>query len=238
MKKVLLCLVVVLASCGGATNNAAKDAEHKAYLDSIRRDSISKMQAIEDSLALIAWGDTRFGMSKQEVMESKAFGGSQKESVSESGWDSFRMNSEKRFEFERQNGLRELMYITAHFEENELFKVSLESLERNASYLDDMIHDCNVLIDRLAKRYGEPYKRMEDVSIIDLNENPTLNVASFSIGRKSIYVTLLRKEHTYKYEVGIVNFSFPKKKHKPTKEETERMNQEDALRNEVRENSF
>lgn len=228
-------IIIFMASCSG---NSKKEVSNKEKVDSLRRDSIAKAKAITDSLELIAWGDTKFGMTKQEVMESKAFGGGQKENVNEKGWDSYSMNQEKRFIFEQQNGLRELMYITAHFEENELFKVTLKSLERDASHLDDITHDCYTIIEQFAKRYKNPMKLKEGVSILDLNENPKLMIAQFVIGKKGIMVNLYRNEHEYNYEIDIFNFSFPKKKHEPTKEEIEQQKKADELRNEVRDNSF
>lgn len=236
MRSILfLAIAIFMASCGGNTKKAvAKDEK----ADSLRRDSISKEEALEDSLEMVAWGDTRFGMTKQEVMESKAFGGGQKETVSKTDQDSYQMHRDKLFMFEEQNGLRKLGKITAHFRENELYLVVLQSFEEDAFSLDDMIHDCYAIIEQFTKRYRKPYALKENVSILDLIERPRLSIAKFVIGEKAIIVNILRKDHEYKYEIEISNYSFPKKKHKPTKEEIEWMEKQDRLRSEVRDNSF
>ena len=237
MKNILLFMVAcAMVSCVGAVK---KESVALEKVDSLRKDSLAKVQAIEDSLALIAWGDTRFGMTKQEVMASKAFGGD-KENVRKTGFDEYEMHFDKRFEFSQQNGLRELMDVRACFEENELNCVRLTSLERDASYLDDMIHDCYVFVEKFSKRYGEPYKLKEDVSILDFDEEPNLMVAEFLVGSKGISIILSqdKDEHEYKYEISITNYTFPRKKHKPTKEEIQSMKEADKLRKEVKENSF
>ena len=229
-------IAFLLCSCNG--NKTATNEAQEARQDSIRNDDVRKADAVTDSLALIAWGDTRFGMTKQEVMASKAFSGNGKEKVNETGWDSYKMGYEKTFEFERQNGLRELMYIKANFKENELYEVTLESLERDASHLNDMIHDCYTIIGRFSERYNKPLNIKEGVTILDLDDNPNITVAHFVIGDKGITVNLQRNNSEYKYNVSIANFSFPKKKREPTKQEIEQQRKSDELRNDVRENSF
>ena len=237
MKQLLyISIAFLLCSCNG--NKTATNEAQKEQQDSIRDDEVRKAYAVTDSLALIAWGDTRFGMTKQEVMASKAFSGNGNEKVNEAGWDSYKMGYEKTFEFERQNGMRELMYIKANFKENELYEVTLESLERDASHLDDMIHDCYTLIGKFTERYNKPLSIKEEVTILDLIDNPYITVAHFVIGDKGIMVNLQRNDSEYKYNVSISNFSFPKKKREPTKQEMEQQRKSDELRNDVRENSF
>lgn len=237
MKQLLyISIAFLLCSCNG--NKTATNEAQKEQQDSIRDDEVRKAYAVTDSLALIAWGDTRFGMTKQEVMASKAFSGNGNEKVNEAGWDSYKMGYEKTFEFERQNGMREPMYIKANFKENELYEVTLESLEQDASHLNDLIHDCYTLIGKFTERYNKPLSIKEEVTILDLNDNPYITVAQFVIGDKGIMVNLQRNDSEYKYNVSIANFSFPKKKREPTKQEVEQQRKSDELRNDVRENSF
>ena len=250
MKKLLyISIVLVFCSCNGKQvdkeQKARQDSILKAQQDSIqkaRRDRIQKEIAMQDSLALIAWGDTRFGMTKQEVMASKAFRGGDKEKVNTTEWDSYAMPFDKRLEFERQNGLRELSKIVANFRENELYEVRLESLCESAVHLNDLTHDCYTLIEKFTKRYGAPNSLKKEVTISDLEDEREINLSDFSIGYNSfkhITVYLCRNyDYEYYYYVSIINFDFPKKKHVPTKEEIEASKKEWELQQEVKNNSF
>lgn len=242
MKKIfLLCLTsLIILSC---SNNKANDTTRdKAIADSINQDSINRSEAIEDSLSLIAWGDTRFGMTKQEVMKSKAFSGD-KESVSETGYDSYSMPFEKLFEFERQNGLKQLCSIEAQFSENELHRIEIKSYTKDAAYLDDMINDCNVFISQFSQKYGAPSSKYEgELHSYDFEgSSDTKNLAIYTIGSKGdkgIIIKIHESDFEYTYTIEIFNADFPKKRHVDTKEEIEQQKKENKLQQDVSQNSF
>lgn len=79
--------VLLICSCGGSKKkDMSIEADEELRQLAERREKAyaeekeGKLKALGgvDSLALIAWGDTRFGMTKQEVMASKAFKGEKK----------------------------------------------------------------------------------------------------------------------------------------------------------------
>lgn len=240
----------LLSSCGSG-NNADVSSRQRELVDSLRKDSIMKAHVADsiknvrkDSLAMIAWGDTRFGMSKQEVMKSKAFSGGRKERVNSTGYDSYSMNYETRYEFSKQNGLKELNSIVAEFSENELYKIQMKSFERAADRLDYMIEDCNKLIRQFALRYGSPWKKKDDVSILSFEDSRDEKiliahiVVSGHVYSKSIAVELYAKDYRYHYEITIANYDFHKRNYEPTKEELEQKRREDELSKNIKEYSF
>lgn len=58
---ILSCVIIYACSSKKRQDVALKQIENESKINS------------KDSLSLIAWGDTRFGMTKQDVVKSKAF---------------------------------------------------------------------------------------------------------------------------------------------------------------------
>ena len=127
--------------------------------------------------------------------------------------------------------------IWAHFRENELYWVTIETYGRNASYIEYLANDCGIFAKEKKKKYGEPDYLRTNVSILDFR-NHQLNIASFSIGAKEIWIGLLEDDSEYKYYISIKNKSFPKKKHIPTEEELKKQKEQDKKNKELRDNSF
>lgn len=193
-------------------------------------------QARLDSLALIAWGDAKFGMSPKDVENTIAFSG---KGNKVDDW-SIIVPFEKRLEFERQNNLQELKSISGHFSENELYEIVLKSLTRSAAYLDDLISDCYILASKFEEKYGRPVMFEEDVSISSFaNGVHQINLAVFSIAiEKGIVISIYEDDFEYYYEARIFNSAYPSKKHEPTPEEITQKQEMEQLRNNVKNNSF
>lgn len=233
----LTVLTIGLSSCAdGNKRNSQHSDEH---LDSIRKDSIRQAKIVEDSLALIAWGDTKFGMSKQDVMKSKAFG-EENEKVEGTGTDYYRLNFEKSREFGRQNNLKEFSGIEATFKDNELTMVTLSSFYQSASYLQDLVSDCYILINQFTHKYGKPKELFTgNVSVSNFQGGEdNLPLAMYEIGNKIILVVIYEKDFEYYYRVHIYNESFPKNSHKLTREEKQQQEKNKKLYQEVKDNSF
>lgn len=239
MKKVfvlLLCLMTISFNSCNIKERGQQKAQERARIDSLRNDSIIKANALNDSLAEIAWGDVKFGMTKQEVMASKAFGGD-KTKVKETGSDYYDMPYNKCSDIRNLYKLSSHPSITASFKENELYQIWIESYNKYASELEDLANDCGIYVVEFMKKYGEPDYLNKNVSIIDF-KNHQFKIATFTIGSKEIWVGLKEKDSEYKYVVIISNSSYPKKKHVPTEQELKEQKEKEAKEKEVRENSF
>ena len=142
------------------TSTSQTEASEISLAEKYRQDSLE--QARLDSLAFIAWGDAKFGMSPKEVENTIAFSG---KGNKVDDWGLIDVPYEKQFEFERQNNLQELKSISGHFSENELYEIVLKSMTKSAAYLDDLISDCYILASKFEEKYGRPVMFEEDVSI-------------------------------------------------------------------------
>lgn len=241
----IICMTFLLiSSCGSKKKDLSIEADEELRQLAERKENAfneeknEKLKALGgvDSLSLIAWGDTKFGMTKQEVMASTAFKG-EKEKVVEKGDDSYLMDYKKSNDLRRLLNLEYNPKIWAHFRENELYWVTIETYGRNASYIEDLANDCGIFAKEFMKKYGEPDYLRTNVSILDFR-NHQLNIASFSIGAKEIWIGLLEDDSEYKYYISIKNKSFPKKKHIPTEEELKKQKEQDKKNKELRDNSF
>ncbi len=232
----IMCLLVAcMASCG-IKERAQQQAIEQSRQDSLKNDSILKAEAVKDSLSEIAWGDLRFGMTKQEVMVSKAFGGS-KEKVKETGDDYYSMA------YEKESNIQELYELTnrpkfcAYFKENELYYITIDSYYQYASKIEDLANDCGTFVVEFIKKYGDPDYLNSKVSILNFT-NHELKIASFTLGSKKIWIGLLENNSEYKYQINIYNTAYPKKKHEPTEEELKAQEEKKMKDQETRDNSF
>ena len=240
MKKVLLLPLAMLLtiSCNQKTKEQVGTQETKPQLTvaEIRnreiQDSLKKVK--NDSLALIAWGDVKFGMSMKEVLATETFKGGDKYD------DSITMEFERERNFKRAFGLNEFWAIDAQFQENELTRIYIESADLTANHIDKLKRDCEIFINNFTKKYGAPSYKKNKVNISDFNSGEEFEYAKFQIGDKTITIVLgeLSSEVKFYYHVYIDNDKFPKKKHiqteKEKREEQKRMEEAEKIRN----NSF
>lgn len=240
LKKVLLLSLTMLLtiSCNQKTKEQVGTQEAKSQLTvaEIRnreiQDSLKKVK--NDSLALIAWGDVKFGMSMKEVLATETFKGGDKYD------DSITMEFERERNFKRAFGLNEFWAIDAQFQENELTRIYIESADLTANHIDKLKRDCEIFINNFTKKYGAPSYKKNKVNISDFNSGEEFEYAKFQIGDKTITIVLgeLSSEVKFYYHVYIDNDKFPKKKHiqteKEKREEQKRMEEAEKIRN----NSF
>ena len=177
-------------------------------------------------------------MTKQEVKASEAF----KLEKQEKGFDYdygdfYAIGPMKSALLRRLYHLSNMPDIRAHFKENELYLVTIETYYQNANKIEDLANDCGIFAKEFMKKYGEPDYLQTTASILDFS-NHQLKIASFSIGTKEIWIGLLEEDSQYKYYITIENKAFPKKKHIPTEEELRKQKGQDAKNKELRDNSF
>ena len=136
--------------------------------------------------------------------------------------------------------LKELSRCYACFQQNELYEVELCSKAQNASYIEDMINDCNKIMSEFEARYG-CYVHRNNFGGIHTFEgrNDEFLLASITIGTKTIKAYLRQSDgYHYSYLINISNSSFPKKKYVPSEEEIENRKKENEITKEIIDNSF
>ena len=159
MRKVLLLLPMMLItiSCNHKQKEQTEGTQTKTLTAiEIRNQEIqdSLKQVKTDSLALIAWGDAKFGMTMKEVLATESF----KRGDKYSNW--IVMGYERERIFTSSIGVNNIASIETEFKENELTRINIESYDLTANYLDDLVRDCNIFITNFTEKYGNPsYKK-------------------------------------------------------------------------------
>lgn len=227
--------VLLLISCN---NNQSKYQgqmleDSIAHAKQIEIDKAKKMR--EDSLSVIAWGDLKFGISKEEALKTVSLKNGDVDG------DIISMDFETRFALERAFGLKELGQFDAIFNEDELSFIKIQSAKVSATHIDDLVDDCNIFVNNFEKKIGKPITLIEEeVNVFSFNEGENFTFAEFSIGYKYIIISLgeTYSGSEYFYKIDIDNWQYPKKKHKETPEEMHKRGQEQKEREEIINNSF
>lgn len=241
MGKVLLLFVTLLLTISCNNNQKVQtknEISNTPTAEEIRKQEIqdSLEQVKIDSLALIAWGDVKFGMSMKEALYTETFKRGKK--LPDSNRVSMELDS--KLELKKIFGLTEFAFFWGEFRENELTKIRIESYHLTANHLDDLISDCDTFIDNFTQKYGKPSFKKDKVNISEFNSGEEFEYAKFQVGDKSITILLGEWDLSvkYYYEVLIENHTFPKKKHiKTEKEKIEEQKQMEKAEK-IRNNSF
>ena len=242
MKKVSLLLLTMLLTFG--CNQKTKEQvgvtqESKPQLTAAEIRNLAIQDSLEqvkvDSLALIAWGDVKFGMSMKEVLATEAFKGGDKYP------DSNRISMEinRQLNFSRAFGLR-LVTFWAEFKENELYRIYIDSYKPTANEINDLVMECDLFIKFFTEKYGAPSYKKNKVNISEFNSGEEFEYAKFQIGDKTITIVLgeLSSEVRFYYHVYIDNDKFPKKKHVMTEKEIKEVRKQMEETEKIRNNSF
>ena len=239
MRKVLLLLPMMLItiSCNHKQKEQTKNPKTKTLTATeIRNQEIqdSLKQVKTDSLALIAWGDVKFGMTMKEVLATESFKGGNKYT------NSIVMEYERKRIFIKSLGLNNLTRIETEFKENELTRINIESYDLTANYLDDLVRDCNIFITNFTEKYGNPSYQKDKVNISEFNSGEEFEYAKYQIGDKTITILLgeQSREIKFYYKIYIENDKFPKKKHVKTEKEKKEEQRRMKEAKEIKENSF
>lgn len=239
MRKILLLLATTLLtiSCNHKPKEQVEHPQTKTFTATeIRNQEIqdSLKQVKTDSLASIAWGDAKFGMTMKEVLATESFKGGDKYT------NSIVMEHNCQREFERVFGLNELFLINAIFQDNELTQISIKSFDLTANQIDDLVKDCDIFIKNFTEKYGKPIYKKDKVNISEFNSKKDFIYAKFQTGNKTITMQLseFSGQYQYYYKVIIDNDKFPQKKHVQTKKEKKEEQRRMKEAKEIKENSF
>ena len=239
MRKVILLLPMMLItiSCNHKQKEQTESPQTKTLTATeIRNQKIqdSLKQVKTDSLALIAWGDAKFGMTMKEVLATKSFKGGDKYS----NW--IVMGYERERIFTSSIGVNNIASIETEFKENELTRINIESYKITANRIDDLVRDCNIFISNFTKKYGNPSYKKDKVNISEFNSGEEFEYAKYQIGDKTITILLgeQSREVKFYYKIYIENDKFPKKKHVQTEKEKKEEQRRMKEAKEIKENSF
>ena len=239
MRKVLLLLPMMLItiSCNHKQKEQTESPQTKTLTATeIRNQEIqdSLKQVKTDSLALIAWGDAKFGMTMKEVLATKSFKGGDKYS----NW--IVMGYERERIFTSSIGVNNIASIETEFKENELTRINIKSYNLTANYIDDLVRDCNIFIRNFTEKYGNPSYQKDKVNISEFNSGEEFEYAKYQIGDKTITILLgeQSREVKFYYKIYIENDKFPKKKHVQTEKEKKEEQRRMKAAKEIKENSF
>ena len=239
MRKVILLLPMMLItiSCNHKQKEQTESPQTKTLTATeIRNQEIqdSLKQVKTDSLALIAWGDAKFGMTMKEVLATKSFKGGDKYS----NW--IVMGYERERIFTSSIGVNNIASIETEFKENELTRINIESYKITANRIDDLVRDCNIFIRNFTEKYGNPSYQKDKVNISEFNSGEEFEYAKYQIGDKTITILLgeQNREVKFYYKIYIENDKFPKKKHVQTEKEKKEEQRRMKEAKEIKENSF
>lgn len=225
MKKLLFIfmgIVLSLCSCNEESKRQAEEALEKARNDSIiaRKAKEKELEdaklAFEDSVAIYAWDDAKFGMTKKEVLQTIAFSG-----ASDYG-DSFSMDFNKELSIQQLIGLNRWPVIWIDFggkTENEVIGARLTASQDWKNF-NKLIYDIQQLVKEFTSKYGKPdeaYEQLASLKYKDLDNKKVL-IARWQIGsgigeNGTKHIRIYASSYTessYKYDVNIINSSFPK----------------------------
>lgn len=242
MKKVLALLptILLIISCNQKQKEQAATPESKPQLTAaeIRNQEIydSLQQIKRDSLALIAWGDAKFGMSMRETLATENFKNGTK--FSGKFIHSITMHSDRTSNLKRALALNDIPIIEASFHENELDEIHIRSHPFTANNIDKLISDCNVFIRNFTEKYGAPSFKKDKVRISDFNSDEEFEYAKFQVGDKRITMLIASEEYQYYYKIDIDNKKFPKKKHTQTEKEEKEIRKRMEEAEKIKNNSF
>lgn len=227
--------VLLLISCN---NKQGKNLEriHSDSIEIARQMENSKLKKLrEDSLSVIAWGDLRFGMSKEDALQTVSLKNGDIDN------NTISMNFETRFYLEQAFGLKEFRTFDVIFEENELSFITIRSANVSASHIDDLVNDCKIFAKNFEKKIGEPVMSIgEEVNVFSFNEGKNFTFAQYGIGDKCIVISLgeTYSGSEYFYKIDINNWQYPKKKRNNTREEEAGHDNEQKRKQDIIDNSF
>ncbi len=266
-------VVFSLSLCFNSCNYAEKQQQYKLEMarrdsiEKVRRDSIAQKEkerelariAHEDSLAIIAWGDAKFGMSKKEVLRTKAFAGAEYYSINSSNkYSSYlSMTYEKEENLQKTLGLYCRPSIRLYFggnADNEAFCLYIDNgtFGEKWMYFSKLVDDMKKYIKEFTAKYGEPeekYSFINDLHFTDLSEGKSKLIAKWIIGDKAgmngiknikIYARSETYSATtyYKYSIEISNIAFPKHPKEKTQQEIQAEKEKERKVKETIENAF
>lgn len=234
MRKVLLILATTLLtiSCNHKQKEQTESPQTKTLTATeIRNQEIqdSLKQVKTDSLALIAWGDAKFGMTMEEALKTNAFKDySSNVSDTELG-QKLSLSIEK---LEIGNYNIDVLQFNVFFRNNELCDILIKSYPQPADHIDDLVNDALVIANQFYKKYGEATKSFDgQLSAFHLSKREPFYLRRWKISSKEINITFWEKSgYEYDYSISIDNWRYPLKKDlKRTKKEVKKQKERKKL---------
>lgn len=198
MKRLIFLLIPLVLSC---TNKEKSDLERRREQVHADMERAAKMeeQSKSDSLAAIAWGDAIWGMTRSEVLKTKAFHGG-----NDNGY-TIEMNDARKQQTRETFGLKSLLSLRAYMKDDCLSGIFLDSWSVKVGQFDELVRECVFLKNNFYHRYGNPTKS-NDVSFSGFDNDGNQLVAVFETGnsiKKTVTITLQKREYDYSYKVSI-----------------------------------
>ena len=252
MKKQVLTILAITLAIISCDSGAKKRQAEVTVAEKERQDSIAKTQeeerarlAFEDSVAIFAWGDAKFGMTKKEVLQSKAFSGA------DNYGDSFTMDLDKEIAIQRSLGLNRWPNIWIDFggkTGNEVTRIRIsESVEWKE--FDELIYDMQQMIKEFKSKYGKPkseFAYLANMQYRDLDNYKNISVAKWIVGSGkgkygTKYINMSASTYTntsYKYDIEIYNSAYPKNPIEMTQKEIQEAKEREQKAKDAVDNSF
>ncbi|MBQ8969241.1 MAG: hypothetical protein IJ064_05875 [Bacteroidaceae bacterium] len=189
----------LLISC---TSREKSDLERRREQIHADRERAAKMEADRiqksrnDSLAAIAWGDAIWGMTRNEVLKTKAF-----RNGKDYGY-TIEMNEDRKQKTREIFRLKNLMSLRAYINDDCLSGIFLDSWGVKTRQFDELVTECISLKNNFYRLYGTPSKNNE-VSFSGFDKDGNQLVAEYKTGNKTITIILQKKEYEYCYKVSI-----------------------------------
>jgi len=200
MKHLLFALatIIIFYSCNNGNNKirlkSDKEAQKIKAMEQSRIDSLERVRV--DSLALIAWGDAKFGMSFNEARKTETF---KKAFVSGNKNDSNR-------ELCLFGSIDGIFEIKANFYEDSLVSINMASYTYDANYYDTDIKETVLRLEKqIEYKYGEPTYNYGFPSFFEMKPDKGIRAYGWRIGCKIIYIDVKEVDSgsQYKIECGI-----------------------------------
>ena len=205
MKRIILLLSISALFFVGCSNPSS--GEKKQVKDSLKekkhlQDSITKIKSLEK----IAWGDALFGMTKKEVVKTKAFQGC---------YEHDKDHISLPYESTLNLNLKILISVDAYLKMDELYRVEIKTGDKTANYIDDLETDAIKLSNEFEKKYGKPtFTLGRSIDMSDFNEGDEFDFKYWMVGEKIISICFgeVSDGCKYYYKVSIYNSDYPTSK--------------------------
>ena len=225
MKK-LIPVLIIFIFCSCIRNKPLTPAElrKKDSINTVNQKRISDSITRRKELSKVAFGDAKFGMSLKEVMKKDGFRGG----TSFKGRGFFQGKDYAWAPYEKLTiGDDFYIKIEAHFFNDSLSLVTIESYFQTANYIDNKLLDISKnLKDVIAAKYGTPNSIYTHLPrIYDFSPNETIWMYEWVIEEKIIRIGMREEGSGSKYQVYAEIFNKPMRE-RENKLETEKYNQQ------------
>lgn len=237
----MICLFIL--ACNSSSQNdhesdlkrrAAQLREDKEKAQKFEEDK--RLQNRIDSLAAIAWGDALFGMTREELKKTRAFGkGNYSGTVLEMDYDR-KKETIKTFRF------KHLSFIRVSFFNDVLNGVYIDSEKVGPNEFDELCADLVNIKTNFNRIYDSP-KKTNKVSFNNFDQNGRQMVAEYEIKgpniglTKNINIELRKNNYDYWYSITIYNSCIDRNKQELFKW-IKKFNERDVHREDVELYSF